>query len=56
MILSAKKGLLRLWLRLQEKLEKHKEIDLMEIVKEKLLKVSASTIDRLLKPLKDTLK
>ncbi len=36
-----------------EKLEKHKEIDLTETVKEKLLKVSASTIDRLLKPVKD---
>jgi len=36
-----------------KKLEKHKEIDLTEDVREKLLKVSASTIDRLLKPEKD---
>jgi hypothetical protein len=36
-----------------EKLTKHKEIDLKPSVKEKLLKISASTIDRLLKPKKD---
>ena len=36
-----------------KKLEKHKEIDLSTIVKEKLLKISAPTIDRLLKPVKD---
>ena len=36
-----------------EKLTKHKEINLTSIVKEKLLKISASTIDRLLKPEKD---
>jgi len=33
-----------------EKLEKHNEIDLTSQVREKLLKISASTIDRLLKP------
>lgn len=36
-----------------EKLEKHKEIDLTDNVREKLLKISASTIDRLLKSEKD---
>jgi hypothetical protein len=36
-----------------EKLEKHKEIDLTGEVREKLLKISASTIDRLLKKEKD---
>ena len=36
-----------------EKLEAHKEIELTEKVREKLLKISASTIDRLLKPEKD---
>ena len=36
-----------------EKLTKHKEIELTPTVKEKLLKISASTIDRLLKPEKD---
>ena len=36
-----------------EKLEKHREIDLADEVREKLLKISASTIDRLLKPEKD---
>ena len=36
-----------------EKLEAHKEIDLTEKVKEKLLKISASTIDRLLRSEKD---
>ena len=36
-----------------EKLTKHKEINLIPSVKEKLLKISASTIDRLLKPEKD---
>jgi len=36
-----------------EKLEAHKEIDLTDKVREKLLKISASTIDRLLKPEKD---
>ena len=36
-----------------EKLTKHKEIDLAPLVREKLLKISASTIDRLLKPEKD---
>ena len=36
-----------------EKLQKHKEIDILPQVKEKLLKISASTIDRLLKPEKD---
>ena len=36
-----------------EKLEKHKEIDLTDKVREKLLKISASTIDRLLKSEKD---
>lgn len=36
-----------------EKLEKHKEIDLTDDVREQLFKISASTIDRLLKPEKD---
>ena len=36
-----------------EKLQKHKEIDILPSVKEKLLSISASTIDRLLKPEKD---
>jgi hypothetical protein len=36
-----------------EKLTKHKEIDLLPSVKEKLLAISTSTIDRLLKPEKD---
>lgn len=36
-----------------EKLEAHREIDLTDKVREKLLKISASTIDRLLKPEKD---
>jgi hypothetical protein len=36
-----------------EKLEKHKELEISPEVRQKLLKVSASTIDRLLKPLKD---
>ena len=36
-----------------EKLEKHREIDLTDEVREKLLKISASTIDRLLKSEKD---
>ena len=36
-----------------EKLEYHKEIDLIDDVREKLVKISASTIDRLLKPEKD---
>lgn len=36
-----------------EILTKHKEIDLSPIVKQKLLNISASTIDRLLKPEKD---
>ena len=36
-----------------EKLEHHREINLEPTVREKLLKVSASTIDRLLKPEKD---
>jgi len=36
-----------------EKLEKHGEIDLTPEVREKLLQISASTIDRLLKPEKD---
>ena len=36
-----------------EKLEKHKEIDLTDKVREKLLNISASTIDRLLKSEKD---
>jgi len=36
-----------------KKLEKHKEIDLKEDVRNKLLMISASTIDRLLKPEKD---
>jgi len=35
------------------KLEKYKEVDLTDQVREKLLKISASTIDRLLKPEKD---
>jgi len=39
-----------------EKLEKHKEIDLADQVREKLLKISASTIDRLLKSEKDKFK
>lgn len=39
-----------------KKLEKHKEIDLSPEVREKLLKISASTIDRLLKPEKDRYK
>ena len=36
-----------------KKLTKHKEIDLIPSVRQKLLKISASTIDRLLKPEKD---
>ena len=36
-----------------KKLEKHKEIDLTCQVRKKLFKISASTIDRLLKPVKD---
>jgi len=36
-----------------KKLEKHKEIDLTADVRDKLLMISASTIDRLLKPEKD---
>ena len=36
-----------------EKLERHREINLDPTVREKLLKVSASTIDRLLKPERD---
>jgi len=36
-----------------KKLEKHKEIDLKDDVREKLARISASTIDRLLKPEKD---
>ena len=36
-----------------EKLIKHKEIDLIPEIKQKLLKISESTIDRLLKPEKD---
>jgi len=36
-----------------EKLEKHKEIDITPEVREKLKNISASTIDRLLKPVKD---
>ena len=36
-----------------EKLEAHKEIDLTEKVRQKLLKISASTIDRLLRSEKD---
>ena len=36
-----------------EKLEKHKEIDLTDEVRQKLVKISASTIDRLLKKEKD---
>jgi len=36
-----------------EKLEKHKEIDLTNEVREKLVKISASTIDRLLRSEKD---
>ncbi|MCL4385717.1 MAG: hypothetical protein M1479_02415 [Actinobacteria bacterium] len=36
-----------------EVLTKHKEIDLSAEIKQKLLKISASTIDRLLKPEKD---
>jgi hypothetical protein len=39
-----------------EKLEKHKEIDLADQVREKLLKISASTIDRLLRSEKDKFK
>ena len=49
----AAKGLPRLWAKLQEKLEKHKELEISPEVRQKLLKVSASTIGRLLKPLKD---
>ena len=37
-----------------KKLEKHKEIDLTFKVRKKLTKISASTIDRLLKPVKDS--
>ncbi|MBA7567707.1 ISNCY family transposase ISKol11 [subsurface metagenome] len=36
-----------------EKLEKHKEIDLTDEVREKLVKISPSTIDRLLRPERD---
>jgi len=39
-----------------EKLEYHREIDLTDKVREKLLNISASTIDRLLKPEKDKFK
>jgi len=39
-----------------EKLEKHKEIDLTDKVREKLLKISASTIDRLLRSEKNKFK
>ena len=39
-----------------EKLEKHSEIDLTDQVREKLLKISVSTIDRLLKSEKDKFK
>ncbi|MBA7542876.1 ISNCY family transposase ISKol11 [subsurface metagenome] len=39
-----------------KKLEKHKEIDLTPTVRKKLTKISASTIDRLLKPEKDKFK
>jgi len=39
-----------------DKLEKHKEIDITLETREKLKKISASTIDRLLKPLKDRYK
>jgi len=39
-----------------KKLEKHKEIDLSPTVRKKLAKISASTIDRLLKPEKDKFK
>ena len=35
------------------KLEKHREIDLSPTVRKKLLKISASTIDRMLKKVKD---
>ncbi|MGM0367882.1 MAG: integrase catalytic domain-containing protein [Actinomycetota bacterium] len=37
-----------------EKLEKHKEINISPDTKEKLLRISASTIDRLLKSLRDS--
>ena len=36
-----------------KKLEYHKEIELTPEIKQKLLSISASTIDRLLKPEKD---
>ena len=39
-----------------KKLEYHKEIELSPTVRKKLLKISASTIDRLLKPEKDRYK
>ncbi|MFW6149843.1 MAG: integrase catalytic domain-containing protein [Atribacterota bacterium] len=39
-----------------DKLEKHKEIDITLETRKKLKKISASTIDRLLKPLKDRYK
>lgn len=39
-----------------EKLEKHKEVDMEPTVRKKLLKISASTIDRLLKSEKDRYK
>jgi len=39
-----------------EKLEKHKELDVSPELREKLKSISASTIDRLLKPLKDRYK
>ncbi len=53
MILSAARDLSPLWLKAIEKLTKHKDIDLSAEIKQKLLKISASTIDRLLKPKKD---
>ena len=53
MILSAANVLLHLWLKAIKKLTKHKEIELSPEVAKKLLAISASTIDRLLKPEKD---
>ena len=53
MILSLANVLNHLWLKAIEKLTKHKEIKLTPEIKQKLLLVSASTIDRLLKSEKD---
>ena len=53
MTLSAAKRLAPFMEEAVEKLEAHREIDLTDKIREKLLKVSASTIDKLLKKEKD---